>query len=70
MHDIKISKSIIDNRNKPNMQWTDLIYPILLTYNNKSSFIERTPHEARKPANGLTTYMNMKLKAKEHISIS
>ena len=44
----------------------DLIYPILLTYNNKliHSATEMTPKEATKPENELNAYVNMKLKAK------
>jgi hypothetical protein len=51
---------------KENIQWTDYIYPILLTYNNKMkhSAIGMTPNEARKPENELEAYVNMKMKAK------
>ncbi len=32
---IRTFKDMLDKRIKPGMQWTELIYPILLTYNNK-----------------------------------
>ena len=39
------------NKGKENIQWTDYIYPILLTYDNKMkhSAIFMTPNKARKP---------------------
>ena len=48
------------------MQRFDLIYPILLAYNNKlvHSATGLTPKEARDPSNELEAYINMKLKAK------
>ena len=59
-------KAMLDKRIKPDQQWIDLIYPILLTYNNKlvHSATEMTPKEATKPENELSAYVNMKLKAK------
>ena len=59
-------KEMLDKRIKPNMQWADLIYPILLTYNNKlvQSPTGLTPQEARDPPNELEAHVNMILKAK------
>ena len=47
---IRTFKYMLDKRIKPGMQWTDLIYPILLTYINKliHSAIQQTPNNARK----------------------
>ena len=55
-------------KTKPNMQWTDLIYPIQLTYNNKKvhSSTGLTPNEARKPSNELESFINMKMRAKHN----
>ena len=57
---------MLDKRMQPGQQWIDLIYAILLTYNNKlvHSPLEMTPKEATKPENELNAYVNMKLKAK------
>ena len=57
---------MLDRRIKPGQDWTQLIYPILLTYNNKlvHSATEMTPKEATKPENELNANVNMKLKAK------
>ncbi|MFM7985546.1 MAG: hypothetical protein ACKPKO_40160, partial [Candidatus Fonsibacter sp.] len=63
---IRTFKDMLDKRIKPGMQWTELIYPILLTYNNKliHSTIQQTPNNARKKDNELETYINIKLHAK------
>ena len=47
-------------------QWTDLIFQILLTYNNKlkHSATKLTPAEAEKDENRLKAFVNMKLRAK------
>ncbi|MFM7984916.1 MAG: hypothetical protein ACKPKO_36905 [Candidatus Fonsibacter sp.] len=47
---IRTFKDMLDKRIKPGMQWTELIYPILLTYNNKIIHltIQQTPNNARK----------------------
>jgi len=44
--------------------WTDLLYQVILTYNNKNihSSTKMTPDEARKPANELTVKVNLELK--------
>ena len=34
---LQTCKEMLGKRIKPNMQWTDLTYPILITYNNKTS---------------------------------
>ena len=59
-------KTMLDKRIKPGQQWTDLIFPILLTYNNKlvHSATGLTPKDARLPSNELTAYVNMSLQAK------
>ena len=51
---------------KENVQWTDYIYEILLTYNNKNvhSITKFTPSNARKASNALEVKSNMELKAK------
>ena len=47
------------------MQWADLIYVILLTYNNKivHSAIPLTPKEASGPSNEQEAYANLNWKA-------
>jgi len=47
-------------------QWTDFIYPVLLTYNNKLVHHSTglTPKEAKESKNHLTAKINMELKAK------
>ena len=59
---------MLDKRLKPNQQWTDLIYQILLDPNNKlvHSTTELTPSDAKKPSSELMTNINMKLKAKHN----
>ena len=59
-------KSMLDKRIKPGQQWTDFIYPILLTDNSKliHSATEMTPKATTKPENELNAYVNMQLKAK------
>ena len=57
---------MLGKRIKPNMQWTDVIYPILLISNRKlahSSF-GLTPNDARKPSNEFDAYIHMNLKSK------
>ena len=59
-------KSMLEKRIKPGQQCTDLIYAILLTYNNTlvHSATAMTPKEATQPENELNAYVNMELKAK------
>ena len=59
-------KSMLDKRIKAGHDWTGLIYPILLTYNNKlaNPATKMIPREATKPENELNAYVNMKLQAK------
>ena len=47
-------------------QWTELIYPVLLTYNNKNvhSSTGFTPADAKKSGNHMEVKANMELKAK------
>ena len=56
-------KRIGDEKSK---QWTDFIFPICLTYNNKMvhSSTGFTPHDAKKPENQMMVKANMELKAK------
>ena len=60
---------MLDKRIKPSQQWTDLIYPILLTYNNKliHSATEMTPKEATQNQKELNPNVNIKLKAKHSL---
>ncbi|MFM7980493.1 MAG: hypothetical protein ACKPKO_14360, partial [Candidatus Fonsibacter sp.] len=64
---IRTCKDMLEKRIKPRMQWTDLIYPILLAYNNKliHSTTQPTPNNARKVENELEAYVNIKLHAKK-----
>ena len=60
-------KSMLDKRIKPGQDWAQLIYPILLTYNNKlvHSATEMTPKEATKPETELNANVNLELKSKQ-----
>ena len=61
------SRSIRDEKKgKDNIQWTDYIHEILLTYNNqmKHSATGFTPKEARKPSNELKVRLNLTMKGK------
>ena len=62
---------IIDDAELVNVQWTDLIYQIMLTYNNKliHSSTGFTPNEARKNKNEIDVKMNL-LVGKKHNNIS
>ena len=57
----------VDNMKDDNIQWSDLIFEILLTYNNK--IIHTTtgliPYEARLPKNRLTVWTNTYIKSKQ-----
>ena len=50
------------------VQWTDFVYEIILTYNNKlvHSVTKFTPSDARKESNRLEVKNNMELKAKRN----
>jgi len=58
----------MENDKDGKKQWTDYIFPILLTYNNKlvHSATGFTPNDARKPENGLQVFLNIKMKAKKN----
>ena len=58
----------VEQENRTEYELTDLIHPILLTYNSKlvHSATGLTPKEARDPSNELEAYANMKLKAKHN----
>ena len=58
-------KPMLEMRIKPRQQWTALIYPILLTYNNKlvRSTTKMTPKETSKQEHGQHVYVNLNLKA-------
>ena len=50
-----------EKKGKSNIQWTDYIHEILLTYNNQMihSATKFTPKEARKPSNELRVRLNI-----------
>ena len=56
----------VDNAKEP-IQWNDLIFEILLTYNNKivHTTTGMTPSEARLPKNRLTVWTNTYIKSKQ-----
>ena len=58
----------IENSNKENVQWTDFVYEILLTYNNKlkHSSTKYTPNEARDTKNELNVKLNMLMHQKHN----
>ena len=55
-------------KGKNNIQWTDYIFEILLTYNNKMKHSASgfTPKDARKPSNELKVKMNLSAGAKRN----
>ena len=55
-----------EKKGKTNIQWTDYILEIMLTYNNKDvhSATNMTPNEARKEKNELKARMNVAMKAR------
>ena len=57
-----------DEKKGKQVQWTDYIFEILLTYNNNmvSSVTKMTPKEARMKNNELDVKMNMSLQAKSN----
>ena len=61
----------IENSKDPNIQWTDFIYEILLTYNNKTkhSVTKFTPTEAREQSNELNVKLNL-LMHKQHTTLN
>ena len=65
---IRTFREMLDKIIKPDQQWTELIYPILLTYNNKLVHLptEFRPNAARLESNELMTYINMKMHAKHN----
>ena len=56
-----------EKKGKDNIQWTDYILEIMLTYNNKDihSSTGQTPNEARKKKNEYTSVLNVSMKAKK-----
>jgi hypothetical protein len=56
----------VDNAKEP-VQWSDLIFEILITYNNKivHTTTGLTPSEARLPKNRLTVWTNTYIKSKQ-----
>jgi hypothetical protein len=56
----------VENSKKSDVQWTDFIFPILLTYNNKikHSTTNHTPTEARNEKNELNVKLNLLLHKK------
>ena len=55
-----------EKKGKQNIQWTDYITEIMLTYNNKDvhSAINQTPNEARKKDNEFKSKVNVSIRAK------
>jgi hypothetical protein len=62
---IRTFREMLDKRIIPGQQWTDLIYPILLTYSNNMvhSSTDFSPKDAPKRENELMAYINMRMKA-------
>ena len=56
-----------ENKGKTNIQWTDYIFEILLTYNNKNihSTTKFTPSQAKLPKNEFEVKLNISLQAKK-----
>ena len=56
-----------EKKGKDNIQWTDYILEIMLTYNNKDihSSTGQTPNEARKKKNEYKSVLNVSMKAKK-----
>ncbi len=56
----------VENSKKEDVQWTEFIFPILLTYNNKlkHSTTNHTPSEARETKNELSVKLNLLLHKK------
>ena len=56
-----------EKKGKANIQWTDYIFEILLTYNNKNvhSTTKFTPSEVKKPQNEFEVKLNISLQAKK-----
>ena len=56
-----------EKKEKNNIQWTDYILEIMLTYNNKDihSATGQTPNEARKKKNEYKSVLNVSMKAKK-----
>ena len=59
---------MLDKRIKPDEQWADLIYPILLTYTNRLVHFttEFRPNNAREEFYEVMTYINMFMEAKHN----
>ena len=60
-------KRIDNEKEKNNIQWTDYIFEILLTYNNKLKHDSHgfTPADAAKRENSMDVKMNLEMKAKK-----
>ena len=61
-------KRIDNEKDKNNIQWTDYIFEILLTYNNKLKHGSHgfTPADAAKRENSMDVKMNLEMKAKKN----
>ena len=57
-----------EQKGKPNIQWTDYILEILLTYNNKNihSTTKFTPSQAKLPKHEFEVKLNISLQAKRN----
>ena len=53
---------------KTGQKWHEVLFPVLLTYNNKlvHSTTKMTPNEAKKPENQLTVKLNLELKRRNN----
>ena len=66
---IRTIKHMIYQRvEKTKQKWHEVLYAVLLTYNNKliHSTTKMTPNEAKKPENELTVKLNLELKRKNN----
>ena len=65
---IRTCREMLDKRIKPDEQWTDLIYSILLTFTHEfvHSTTELTPNAAGKESNEVMTHINMNMKAQHN----
>ena len=65
---VRAFREMLDKRIKPDEQWADLIYPILLTFTKKlvHSSTEFAPNDAIKESNDVMPYINMIIKVKHN----
>ena len=65
---IRTFREMLDKRIKPDEQWADLIYPVLLTYTNNlvHSTTEFRPNHAREESSEAMTNINMLMQEKHN----